>query len=88
MKSNRIMRLLAILGALALILAACGDGDTADTTEATQAPETTEAPETTGRPGDNRGPGDNGGPGDNRGANGSARARSAGCGNRCSWRPH
>jgi branched-chain amino acid transport system substrate-binding protein len=50
------MRLLAILGALALILAACGDGDTTDTTEApettdaTEAPETTDAPETTEAP--------------------------------------
>ena len=52
MKSNRVMRLLAILGALALILAACGDGDAVDTTEGeavatTEAPETTEAPATT-----------------------------------------
>ncbi len=56
MKPNRVMRLLAILGALALVLAACGDGDTTDTTEApettdaTEAPETTDAPETTEAP--------------------------------------
>ena len=55
MKSNRVMRLLAILGALVLILAACGDGDAVDTTEGeavatTEAPETTEAPATTEAP--------------------------------------
>ncbi len=56
MKPNRVMRLLAILGALALVLAACGNGDTTDTTEApettdaTEAPETTDAPETTEAP--------------------------------------
>lgn len=51
--------LLALLTAFVLILAACSDGDAADTTEATQettpatdAPETTEAPETTDPPPD------------------------------------
>ncbi|MCZ6740331.1 MAG: hypothetical protein O7C01_11270, partial [Actinobacteria bacterium] len=56
MKSNRVMRLLAILGALVLILAACGDDDAVDTTEGAvatteAAPDTTEAaPETTEAP--------------------------------------
>ena len=50
MKPNRVMRLLAILGALALILAACGNGDTTDTTEAPETPDATEAPETTDAP--------------------------------------
>ncbi len=43
---KRNLRGLALLLALALVLAACGDGDTADTTDTTAAPEptTTEAP--------------------------------------------
>ena len=39
---NRRIRLLALLGVFALVVAACGDGDSADTTEAA-APDTTEA---------------------------------------------
>jgi branched-chain amino acid transport system substrate-binding protein len=41
------MRLLAIIGALALILAACGDGDGADTTEGEAVATTEAAPDTT-----------------------------------------
>ncbi len=38
---TRHIRLLALLAVLALVIAACGDGDTADTTEGTAAAETT-----------------------------------------------
>jgi len=45
-KRNRVLRLMAVFAALALVVSACSDDDSG-TTEATEAPTTTAAPTTT-----------------------------------------